>query len=116
SDLNYFHGVEHFAQYPHVLKIILRYQALFAAGAGFLNMNRREYTFFSSTAIKVQLHVTRTLKLFENHFIHFRASFHKGGGKNSEAAAFFNITRSTKKAFRAFESVGIHTTGDRKSV
>ena len=57
-------------------------------------------------------HVTGTLELFEDDFVHFGASIDQRRGDNRQAAALFDITRRTKEAFWLLKGVGIDTTGE----
>ncbi len=103
--------MQQLAQDPHALQLVVSRQQLFAAGAGTVDVDGREDTLFSNLAVQGQLHVTGTLELFVDHFIHLRAGFNQRGSDDGQRAAFFDVTRSTEETLWLLKSVCIDTTG-----
>ena len=88
------------------------HQQVFTTGAGATDIDRWVNTLFCNLAIQNQLHITCAFKFFVDHFVHFRAGINQRGGDNTQAAAMFDISCSTKEALGLFQGVGVDTTGE----
>ncbi|EHM55132.1 hypothetical protein HMPREF9080_00936 [Cardiobacterium valvarum F0432] len=104
--------MQDFAQYPGFLQHVGLNHEFFAAGAGRVDVNRREDAFFGDTAVQVHFHVARAFEFFVDDFVHFRAGVHQRSGNDGERARFFSVTCCAKKAFRALQGVRVHATGE----
>src|SRR5437762_423952 len=69
-------------------------------------MNRRVKPFLLQRTVEMQLHVAGAFEFFENQLVHSAAGFGQRGGKNSEAAAFFDIAGGSKKFLGLSQRLG----------
>ena len=106
-----FHIVQQLAQNPHPLHFVFLHQQVFTASAGATDIDGGVDALLGDLAIQVQFLVAGALKLFVDDFIHFRAGVHQGGGDNTQAATFLDITGGTEEALGALQGVGVDTTG-----
>ncbi len=75
------------------------------------DVDSREDTFVRQFAVELKFHITRTLELFENHFVHLRAGLGERRCDNGERAAVFDVAGCAEEAFGLLKSIGIDTTG-----
>ena len=69
--LNRIHAVKEIAENPDLVEHRLFKQQVFATGAGGQNIDRGEYPAIRQFTVELQLHVTGSFELFEDHVIHF---------------------------------------------
>src|SRR5580658_725103 len=67
----------------------------------------REDALIGQAAIKLDLHVTGSLILLKNEIVHSAAGLNQCGSENRQAAALFDITRSTEEPFWPVQGCGI---------
>src|SRR5690625_3977575 len=72
---------EHAAQLPHDRQLLAAHQLLLAAGAGGVDVHRREDPLVGEVARQAQLHVAGSLELLEAHLVPLRAGLHQRGGQ-----------------------------------
>src|ERR1043166_7150357 len=60
-------------------------------------------------------HISGSLELLEDQFIHPRSSIHQRSGQNRQRAAFFDLPGGSKHLARNFERPGINTAGHRST-
>jgi hypothetical protein len=73
----------------------------------------REHSLFRHAAIKMQLHIARSLELLINEIVHTAAGIDEAGGDDGQAASLLGIAGSAEKAFRRVKRNGIDTAGKR---
>jgi len=59
----------------------------------------------------VDFHIASPLEFFIDHIIHAAAGINQRGGKNGQAAAFFNVAGRAKESLRFLQGVGIDPAG-----
>ena len=70
-----------------------------------------EDTLVRERAVELDLGVTCTLELFEDHLVHLRTGIHKCCSDDGQRTAAFDVTGSTEEALRLLQGVGVDTTG-----
>ena len=103
--------MQQLAQNPDALDIRLAHQQVLTAGARAANIDGGIGALLGNLAIQMDLHVTGSLELLIDDFIHLGASVDQRGGKNGQAAALFHVTGRTKETLGLLKGVGVHTTG-----
>ena len=83
-------------------------QQLFAACPALVDQDGRINALFSHAPVKVNLTVARAFELFVNDLIHAAAGVNQCGADDGQRTAFFDISRSTKKAFGPLQRVRIN--------
>src|SRR5437899_10096474 len=68
--------------------------------AGTLDVYRRENAAIHQRAIQMDFHIAGAFELFEDDFIHSRASIDERRGNDGQRAALLDIARCAKKPFR----------------
>ena len=106
------HWVEDAAKDPHFLQRFLIDQQFFLTRAGFLNIDRREDAFIRDLAVEHDFGVTRAFEFLEDDLVHTAAGVDQRGGDDGEAAALFDVTRSSKETFRTLQRVGVDAAGE----
>src|SRR6266851_4514387 len=76
--------VEELPQHPHLLQDLFFDQQLFAAGAGPVDVDRREDALLVHAPVEVNFHVAGALELLVDHVVHARARVDEGGGEDGE--------------------------------
>ena len=94
------HWIENASQHVGLLERIRLDQKLFLTRTRTRDIDRREHPLIRNLAVEYDFRVTRTLELFENHFVHTAAGIDQGRRNNGKRTTIFNITRRTKEALR----------------
>lgn len=104
------HVGEVLAQDPHTVQRGLVLQQVVATGTAGHDVHGGEYALVGQAAIELQLHIARTLELFEYHLVHLRTRVGQRRGQNGETTAVFDVASGTEEAFRLLQGIGIDTT------
>src|SRR5581483_7706146 len=100
--------IQHAAQHPDAVEVLLRDEQLLLARARLLQVYGREDALVRELAVEVDFHVARTLELLEDHVIHAAASLDERRGDDRQAPAFLNITRRAEEPLRPLQCVRVH--------
>src|SRR5215470_12588700 len=84
--------VQHAAQYPDSVEVLLRDQQLFLARARLLQVDRREDALVRELAVEMYFEIACALELFEDHVVHSASGFDQGRGDDRQGAALFDVT------------------------
>ena len=84
----------------HAIERTLVEQQVVAAGRTLDEIDSWEDALVGKCAIQLQFHVTRSLEFFKNHLIHLRTGVGQCRCNDGERTTIFDVTRSTKEAFR----------------
>src|SRR6516164_3338580 len=93
----------------NLFQVIHSEKQFFASGSGLENINRGINPLIADLSIQHHFHISSTLELLENEFIHFRTGFDQGSGHNRERSGFFGISSGSEKLAWNFHCSGIHT-------
>src|SRR5215471_1077186 len=99
--------VEHAAQYPDSVEVFLRYQQLFLARAGFLQVDRWEDALVRELAVEMYFEVASAFELFEDHVVHSASGFDQGRGDDRQGAALFDVAGRAEEPLRALQRVRV---------
>ena len=105
------HRVEEFAQHPDLLQDFGLDQQFLAAGAGAVDVDRREDPLLVHAPVEMDLHVAGALELFVDHVVHARAGIDQRGGEDRERTAFLDVARRAEEALGPLQRVRIDTAG-----
>jgi hypothetical protein len=100
--------VEHLAQHPDAVEVLLRDEQLFLPRAALLDVDGREHAPVGELPIEVDLHVAGALELLEDHVVHARAGVDERGGDDGERAALLDVARRAEEALRPLQGVAVH--------
>ena len=92
------HVAEILAQYPHAVQGHFVLQQVVAAGAAGHNVDGGEDALVAEHAVQLQLHVSGSLELLEDDFVHLAAGVNQCGGDDGEASAVLNVTGGSEEA------------------
>ena len=90
-------------------------QQIVASCARSYDVDSREDTLVAQRTVELELHISRTLKLLEDDFVHFTTGVYQCGGYNGQRTAVFDVTGCSEETFRLVQCVGIHTSGENLS-
>jgi hypothetical protein len=107
--VNSVEGIEHLAQDPDAVKLIILEQELLFPGPGAIDINSREDPLVDQPTIEMDFHITGAFELFKDDLVHATPGIHQRGRDNGETAAFLNVTGRPKKAFGFLQRVGVNT-------
>src|SRR3954469_6085382 len=105
-------GVQHPAELPGDLELVLGHQDLFLAGAGRVDVHRGEDALVRQLAVELELHVAGALELLEDNLVHPGAGLDQRGGEDRQRAAVLDVAGGTEEALRRVERRRVDTTGE----
>ena len=86
-------------------------QQIVATSRRLYQVDSREDTLVRERAVQLDLRVTCTLELLEDHLVHLRTGIYESGSDDCERSATLDVTGSTEESLRLLQGVGINTTG-----
>src|SRR6185437_308286 len=104
--------VQHLAQHPDAVEVVLGDEQLLFARAGALDVNRGEDALVHELAVEDDLHVAGALELLEDDLVHAAAGLDQRGGDDGERAAFLDVAGGAEEALGALQGVGVHAAGE----
>src|SRR5476651_551649 len=91
------HRVQQLAQDPDLLQLVRLDQQFLAAGARFVQVDRRVDALLGQAALQVHLHIAGALEFLVDHVVHARAGFDQRGGDDGQRAAFLDVARGAEE-------------------
>src|SRR6266566_6194217 len=86
-------------------------QKVVAARSGFKDVNRWIYPLLDQSSIEMQFHISCSLELLENDFVHTTFCLDQSSRQDRETASLLTIARRTKKTLWLQERLGFHAAG-----
>src|SRR3984957_13358602 len=105
------HRVQELAQDPDLGELALVGDELFLAGAGTVDVDRREHALLGDAPVEVDFAVARALELLVDDIVHLRAGVDERGGEDREAAALLDVARRAKEALGTLQGAGVDAAG-----
>src|SRR6185437_13787171 len=99
--------VQHLAQHPDAVEVVLGDEQLFLAGARALDVNGGEDALVHQLAVEDDLHVAGAFELFEDDLVHAAAGLDQRGGDDGERTALFDVAGRAEEALRPLQGVGV---------
>src|ERR1700751_551655 len=106
------HGVQELAQDPHLGELALIGDQLFLAGAGTVDVDRREHALLGDAPVEVDLAVAGALELLVDDIVHLRAGIDERRRQDGETAALLDVARRAEEALGALQCVGVDAAGE----
>jgi len=106
------HRLEHLSQEPDAIDVVLVEKQFLFSSTGALNIDRRKDPSIHQTPIEIDLHISCSFKLFEDHLIHTASRIHQGGTDDGEASALLDIPGCAEKALWPLKGIGIDSSGE----
>ncbi len=87
-------------------------QELLLAGAGAVDVDRREDALVHQPAVEVDLHVAGALELLEDHLVHPAAGVDQRRADDGQAAAVLDVARRAEELLRLVQRVRVDAAGE----
>ena len=113
QQLHTVHGVErieHLAQDPDAVELIIIQQEFFFPGPGAVDINGRKHPLVHQSAIEMDFHITGAFELLKDDLIHPTPGIHQRRRDNRQTPAFLDIAGRPKKAFGFLQGVRVNAT------
>ena len=95
----------------HDRQLVGRQQDLLLAGAGRVDVDRREDPLVGDLAVELELGVTGALELLEDHRVHRRAGLDQRRGDDRQRAAVLDVAGRAEEPLRRVQRGRVDTTG-----
>src|SRR5674536_265055 len=104
-------GVQYPAQLEDDAELVGRHQDLLLAGAGGVDVDRREDPLVGELPVQLELHVASALELLEDHRVHRGAGLDQGGGQDRQRSAELDVAGGAEETLRRVQGGRVHATG-----
>src|SRR3569833_2103392 len=102
--------MQELAQNPHLGELTLVGDQLFLAGAGAVDVDRREDTLLGNAPVEMDFAVAGAFEFLKEHVVHLGPRVDQGSREDREAATLFDVARRTEETLRPLQRIGINTT------
>src|SRR5688500_230677 len=106
-----FHRMKDPAETPDELELLGGQQQLFLTGPGSGDVDRREDALVGHLAVELQLPVTGSLELLEDHLVHPGTGLDQSCSQDRQRPTMLDVASSSEELLRRIESRRVHTTG-----
>ena len=102
------HGIEwieDLSEQPYLLEDIVGDKEILLSSSRCLDVHRGIDTSLAELSVQHDLHITSSLELLEDNFVHSAAGLDECRSDDGEAAAFLHVTSSAEEALRLVERI-----------